>query len=478
MSRVRSAAIAASAAFAFACGGRSTLPPLAQPLTPTPDEPFRATPPPVETDARPLVAPEVDARILDNGLTVWVARRESHDAFVYLVNREGGRRFAKEPDAATLAARVLAARIDGKAGVASESAYVRKRGDPIQVPYVFERLMTALSAGPVEGSRLRSERTQLHNEAGFTSSSNAAWLVDRMERGGPDHPLAQVPRVRTDALTNVSGADVTVFIEGAYRPEACAVIVVGPVDAATIHARAAEAFAAWRSREAVKASAPIGRLPSEGGRRIRFVPGRRTQAYVGLLLDGPSVQSTEAIDYEVMVAALSNGFVSRAQSRLRHDRGLTYGVYTQRRARTGNVRAMLGGWFDHDGAAQGAQGLLDVVDDLQKRPLDAAELDNAKARLRASLHARLASTRGVAGYLRDVFAQELPPTYANAIEARLSDVTAADVTKAARAALVPEQARLVVLGLEPEFVAALSSIGTLVRTPLPVRSHRPTYYGR
>lgn len=182
--------------------------------------------------------------------------------------------------------------------------------------------------------------------------------------------------------------------------------------------------------------------------RLLFVP--REGAAQSELRVGRVAEARATADYHGLVVAntlLGGAFVSRINTKLREEKGVTYG------ARSGFQFLRQPGPFvvqcsvQSDATSASIQDILTELDDLGgSRPVTADELDSARDALTRGYARGFETVQQVARSAAQLALYDLPhDTYDHFVE-RVTAVTAADVSRLARRWLRPDDMHAVVVG--------------------------------
>ncbi|MBD3162785.1 MAG: hypothetical protein GF328_11825, partial [Candidatus Latescibacteria bacterium] len=143
-----------------------------------------------------------------------------------------------------------------------------------------------------------------------------------------EHPYRRIREGNRDAIARIGGDDLVGFHDRWYRPRGSILAVVGDVDPASMTHEVEERFGGWG--EAGGPGEPLVPEPTDGaGRRVVEIQESVSQAYVrvgnlGIPRDHPDFAAVVLTNYLLG----GGGFGSRLMTRLREERGLTYGAYS------------------------------------------------------------------------------------------------------------------------------------------------------
>ena len=291
---------------------------------------------------------------------------------------------------------------------------------------------------------------------------------------GADNPYVREPEY--SSIAAVQQQDLMSWHKQHLYPNYIILGITGDFDSAQMEARLRQAFGSW-------AKGPAWRNP-----HIEFHPAQPAYYLVdkkdvnqsnirmvglGTTRDNPDYYAIEVFNY-----AFGGGFSSRLFQDIRTRRGLAYAV-----------GGGIGTAFDHPGLLQmrlgtksgttveALQALYQVIDDVQKHPIDEAEMKRAKDAILNSFIFNFDTPEKV---LRERMAYEFYGYTADFLEryrAGVEKVTTADVARVAAKYLHKEQFPVLVVGNSSEFDKPLSALGPVVpvdtRIPPPSGGKKP-----
>ncbi len=262
------------------------------------------------------------------------------------------------------------------------------------------------------------------------------------------HPYRRSIAGDSAATTRLDSAMVRAFHQGAYRPMRATFTVVGDISETEARAMLTRRFGNWTVRGAERTPAPVLAAPTRvTARRVILVdkPGA-AQSVVMIGATGVERTTPDYAAIQVMNTILGGSFSSRLNTNLRETKGYTYG------ANSGFQWRPLPGAF-----VASADVRTDVTDSslveffkeiaaIRDTPVDAAELDRAKAYLALGVPGDLESTAQIAGQITALALFNLPLTWLQEFVTAVNAVTAADVQRVARRYVPSDAATVVVVG--------------------------------
>ena len=263
------------------------------------------------------------------------------------------------------------------------------------------------------------------------------------------HPLGREIAGTIGSVRRATHEAVVGHWHAAYRPGAMVLAAAGRVDHDEVVRAAAEWHAAGppdvggpRRRPPVAAPAPA---PAPGG-ALRVSHRRLSQGNLCLGMPGVARDHPDRWALDLLGAILGDGMGSRLFLELRERRSLVYDVstFSASYADTGTFGVHAG--FNPEDAERVVRAVLEQLDRITTDPVDADELERARAYTRGRLELRMEDSGAVAGWIGS--GESLLPrilTVDEVIE-RLEAVTVDDLLRVAQRFIAPSEARLAVLG--------------------------------
>ncbi len=256
----------------------------------------------------------------------------------------------------------------------------------------------------------------------------------------------------------ITRADLLAFQQARLRPQGALLVVAGDLSLATARTLAEQAFKGWTG---APAAAPAFVAPApRTAREIVLVhrPGSvQSNILVGNTTFGPNDPSLYAAT--VANTVIGGGADARLFLILREQRSWTYGAYS-------NLGSNL-----HLGSFQASAEVRNAVTDsvlgellsqLRRagaEPVSAAEIDAAKNALTGSFPLSIETADQVAAAVTNARLLGRPADFVQTYRTRLSAVTPAQLTAAAKRVVRPEQALVVVVGDGTQIYEKLRAFG-------------------
>lgn len=263
--------------------------------------------------------------------------------------------------------------------------------------------------------------------------------------GHPYHYATDGDSASTAALDS---ARVRAFYERAFVPERAKFVVVGDVTESEMRGMLAARFGSWKRRGDAAPIPKVSVAPvSHDGVQIYLVdkPGA-AQSVIQLGSPGADRLGPDYAAITVMNTILGASFSSRLNTNLRETKGYTYGISSR------FAWSPLPGPFSIASQVRTNvtdSSLVEIFRELRAirdAPVEAKELERAKAYVALAVPGRFETNASIAGQLADLDSYGLPLSSVNDFVARVNAVTAADVQRVARKYIPADRATLVVVG--------------------------------
>ena len=245
-----------------------------------------------------------------------------------------------------------------------------------------------------------------------------------------------------------------------FTPASTSILVAGDVTEADLRAMLEARFGGWKGAAPPRLALPPAPASFKGIGKVVLVdaPGA-AQSQVYVAAEGAPFASPDRVPLAVMNLILGGMFSSRINLDLREDKAYTYGARSRFSGRHGAGPFQAGGAIFAEHTAAAARELVAQVERMQREPVTAEELDDAKENARLALPSRFEGVDDVTGALQDLAVYGLPRDEYEVRAARIDAVTAADVQRVARRWLHPDALRIVVTGDRARVEKDLGALG-------------------
>ena len=314
-------------------------------------------------------------------------------------------------------------------------------------------------------SRIRQSRLQGLVQARDNATTIASQVYASLLYGA-SHPYGH-PQSGTQASINaITASDLRSYYDTYYKPNNSTLIVVGDVKPDALVARLENAFGIWKTGSVP--AVDVTARPAQRDKTTIYLVDRpgAAQSVLNIGQVGAPRSTPDYFTRLVLNQMLGGAFVSRVNLNLREAKGYTYGARTSFDYRRG------AGPFTASAGVQTAVTKESVSEFLKELrgirgdiPITQKELDQAKESLIRGFPRTFETPAQIAVRLTDVALFGLPDSYFNTYIAGIRNVTAADVTRVANAAIDPAHLAILVVGdrsvIEPG-LRSLEGIGTTI----------------
>ena len=274
-----------------------------------------------------------------------------------------------------------------------------------------------------------------------------------------NHPYGHGALGTTRSIASIELDAVRTCWERAWRPSAAALLVAGDIALDRALAGCESAFGDWSTQTPAPPAVPAPDVVASREIRIVNWPGA-AQSEIRVGHSGPA---RETDDYHALIALnaiLGGQFTSRINRNLREARAITYG------ARTSFDMRRAGGLFSCDSSIQTdatAVALSEVVKEMRDVAVTGAVSDEELEQAQAALTRGYVKHFETAGQLGRAMAElatyGLPDDNFDRFVPEVERLTTAEITRAAQAALHPDDTSLIVVGDLEQIGGKLRQLG-------------------
>lgn len=310
-----------------------------------------------------------------------------------------------------------------------------------------------------------SEWPRIHGQtlAGLRSERDSAEA--RAHRGllralyGPEHPYRLPIDGEESLVARHSREDLRRFHDRFHGPVGAACIVAGDVEIDELAKALDERLAGWSGVDAARPELPE---PTRGDRpRILLLdrPGA-PQAVVRVGHVGIRRLDPDFTDVMVLNQILGGQFTSRLNSKLREEKGFTYGVRSHFDCRRGVGPFYVGASLQSDRLAEALEDLRNEVEALVgDRPPTSTELDDARRALIEGQARQFETPSALVARYAGLYVHGLPADHHAHFAERLEGVSVASLAAVAARQIRPNALVAVVVADASSVLAPLQALG-------------------
>ncbi|HVU48927.1 MAG TPA: pitrilysin family protein [Terracidiphilus sp.] len=260
-----------------------------------------------------------------------------------------------------------------------------------------------------------------------------------------DSPYGMTPSGTTESVTALTPAEISDFYKDHYGPSDSALILAGDVTRAEAEKLAKQYFGSWSGATAAAPAAPAE--PAAPATHVVIVdkPGAPQTALEALGL-GVAANSPDADTLDVLNYTLGGSFGSRINMNLREVHGYTYGAFSAFSNFKDGGEFYATSLVRTDVTGPAAKEMMNELRNFPEHPSTADELTAAKEASIRSLPGKFETTAAVARAMSNIFVYNRPLDYYANLPAKYDAVTEADIARAARQYLHPDQLIVVAAG--------------------------------
>ncbi|MGB0430290.1 MAG: M16 family metallopeptidase, partial [Bacteroidia bacterium] len=262
---------------------------------------------------------------------------------------------------------------------------------------------------------------------------------------GKDHPYGEIMTEATVAA--ITADDCKQYYDAFFTPQAAYLVIVGDITLKEAKKMANSGFGKWQGHKLVK-----GRLntpPQPSSNKVAFA--HRTGAVQSVVSVTYPIErkpgAPDAVASNIMNQILGgSSFGARLMQNLREDKAYTYGCRSSIGSDEYVARFSAGASVRNEVTDSAIAEILKEMKMMVDELVTEDELQRVKSSLKGSFSRGLENPQTIASYALNTSLYNLPKDYYNTYLQRVEAVTVADVKKAAKKYMKPENCYIVVVG--------------------------------
>ncbi|CAN5673233.1 hypothetical protein BH23GEM1_BH23GEM1_02890 [soil metagenome] len=310
---------------------------------------------------------------------------------------------------------------------------------------VLGEILTGASFPEQELERLREERLaeieQLRSEPRGLAEKAFMELVY-----APGARYSVPPGGTGESVGAITRDDVVRHHAERYSPGHASIVVAGDVSPARARDAIERALGSWSGVVARSPGAGAAAAAASGRRALLVVKEGAAQSELRIGHVGLPRSHPDYFAFSIMNAALGGVFSSRINLNLRERHGYTYGAHSIIDWRRDPGPFVVSTAVQTEVTADAARETINELERIREDEISADELSLVTSYLQGVFPIRYESSAAIAGALANLVTYELPDDYYDTYRERVGAVTTADVLRAAREHIRPEELRMVVVG--------------------------------
>lgn len=325
------------------------------------------------------------------------------------------------------------------------------------VPLALDVLADILSEPTFDPEELRREQNVIVQEIGATEDAPDDLVFDRLQEiAFPKQPIGRSILGTPETVRSFDAARIRAYLTRNYRAPDMLVAAAGAVEHDKIVAEAEKRFASFMGPAA---PAPE-RAQFHGGMRVES--RNLEQLHIAMALQGVPVNDDQLYSLQVFTNVLGGGMSSRLFQEVREVRGLCYAIHAFHMPYSDTGLFALYAGTDQ---ADGPELMRVVVEQIANatETIDEAEINRAKAQMKAGLLMALESSEARLGQLARQMLAYGRPIPLDEIVAKIDAVTARSAEAAGRALLARSRPAVAAIGPGNGLESTAAIAETLVR---------------
>lgn len=273
-----------------------------------------------------------------------------------------------------------------------------------------------------------------------------------------DQPYGLTGNGTTESINTITSDNISAFYKHHYGPNDSALILAGDVTRVEAERLARKYFGGWTNQAVAQAEIPAPPAPPSTHVVIVDKPGAPQTALLAFGFGVPE-SSPDSELLTVMDYTLGSSFASRINMNLREVHGYTYGAFSAFTGYREGGTFFAGSLVRTDVTAAAAKEMMSEIRNFPQKPSTPEELAAAKEASMRSLPGRFETNNSIAGAMSSLFIYNRPLDYYAGLPGKYQAITEADIARAAKQYLHPDQLVIVTAGDRAKIEPGLKDAG-------------------
>jgi len=272
------------------------------------------------------------------------------------------------------------------------------------------------------------------------------------------HPYAHPPIGTVEGLKAISKNEIIHFHKSNYLPNNSILTVVGDIDPANTLAAIKETFGDWKKgnvQEFILTS-----IPEINGYKIRIID-KPDLTQTEILLGHPGITRDDPDYFPIMLLnyIFGRGPTSRLYTRIRADKGLTYGANSRFAMRKLRGPFYIRTYSKNETAIETLRLVLDELKKLKSNGVTKEELDSAKSYFVGHFPLSMETPAQIAAKIIDQEFYGLPEDYLDKYLDNIKAVSMEDIDRAIKRILDPENVVITLVSRAEDIMEETKALG-------------------
>lgn len=434
---------------------------------------------PSPTAPRPFSFPQFTRTTLPNGLTVIICDLPGRPLGTASLQLEAGAFYedAARAGVAVLASRALQEGTARRDATAFADA-VEALGADLSTASSFEKIVAAVRA-PMSRltdalamlaeavvtpafpeaniDRLRAQRLgQIAQEREVAAQRAYDTFVTKIYT--PDSPYARSIGGTEETVGAIGRSEIFAHHAAHVVPSRATLIIAGDLNGLDMTLEAEAAFGAWIGANGAPPMASVQGGPTSPSITIVDRPGSvQSNIIIGHI--GLARSTPDHTPLEIVEQVYGGSFGCRLNTRLREEKGYTYGAGGQFEFRKHPGPFMSAAPVETSVTAPAVVDTVEILRDVAANGITEDEIAYARGELAGGFALRFETAEAVASGIAEITTYGLPDDTFDTYEARLAAVTVEDAARVAKAHIRPDELQIVVVGDASQVAGPLEATG-------------------
>jgi len=278
-----------------------------------------------------------------------------------------------------------------------------------------------------------------------------------------DDPYGNPINGTKTSISEISENDLKNFYKIYYKPEGCAIALVGDFSILEMKEKITDLFGNWNSEKSMTVTDIVSELPAHNKSRVLLVnkdDSHETTFYIGQY--GITRSNPDYIPIQVINTIFGGRFTSWLNAALRINSGLTYGAGSYFNSYKNSGTFIISSFTETSTTIEAIDIALEVLDSLHTKGIDEETLSSAKNYMKGQFPLDYETSGDLASLLVRMFYYNISDSFINDFQKNVDELTDEKANEIIKTYFPKDNLQFVLIGKASELKDKVSKYGEVI----------------